>query len=201
MLVSDWYTQAVGIGAAIACGLLIGIERGFNLRHVTEGTRVAGVRTFTLLGLLAGTVGLIGSIGQTLAAGSLIAAAAAILAIGYWNGPDIELRPDATSPVAGISTLGLGFLAGIGNPALAIVGATIGTLVLALKDEVHGLIFKPDEHDVKALVRFAVIAGAVLSFLPSGDYGPFDAGNPQKLWLVVVLVTGVCRLPSTLSDQ
>ena len=83
MLVSDWYAQALGIGAGIACGLLIGIERGFNLRYVTEGTRVAGVRTFTLLGLLAGTAGLIGSIGQTLAAGSLIAAAAAILAIGY----------------------------------------------------------------------------------------------------------------------
>lgn len=190
MLVSDWYTQALGIGAAIACGLLIGIERGFNLRHVTEGTRVAGVRTFTLLGLLAGTAGLIGSIGQTLAAGSLIAAAAAILAIGYWNRPDIALRPDATSPVAGIGTLGLGFLAGSGNPALAIVGATVVTLVLALKDEVHGLIFKLDAHDVKALARFAVIAGAVLPFLPSGDYGPFDAWNPQKLWLVVVLVTG-----------
>jgi uncharacterized membrane protein (DUF4010 family) len=185
-----WYAEAFSVGAAGACGLLIGIERGFNLRHVGEGTRVAGVRTFTLLGLASGIAGLVGSLGQALAAGALVAAAAAVLTIGYAHRPDLKKRPDATSPVAGIVTLGLGFLAGHGNPALAIVGATLVTLVLALKQEVHGLIGKLDEEDVKALARFAVIAGAVLPFLPAGQYGPFGAWNPQKLWLVVVLVTG-----------
>lgn len=186
----DWYSQALSVGTAIACGLLIGIERGFNLRHVEEGKRVAGIRTFTLLGLVAGIAGLIGTQGQAIAAGALIAAAAAILTIGYLHRPDLEKRPDATSPIAGISVLGLGFLAGSGNPALAIVGATLVTLILALKEEVHGLIGKLDEEDVKALARFAVIAGAILPFLPSGQYGPYGAWNPQKLWLVVVLVTG-----------
>jgi uncharacterized membrane protein (DUF4010 family) len=143
-----------------------------------------------LLGLLAGIAGLVGSHGQALAGGALIAGSAAILAIGYWNRPDIAARPDATSPIAGMTTLALGFLAGMGSPALAIVGATLVTLVLALKEEVHGLIGKLDEQDVKALARFAVIAGAVVPFLPSGDYGPYGAWNPQKLWLVVVLVTG-----------
>ena len=186
----DWYTHALALGTAIACGLLIGVERGFDLRNVREGTRVAGVRTFTLLGLIAGIAGLIGSKGQALAAGGIIAACAAILAVGYAHRPRLEERPDATSPIAGIATLGLGFLAGSGNPALAIVGATLATLVLALKEEVHGLIGRLDDEDVKALARFAVIAGAVLPFLPSGHYGPYGAWNPQKLWLVVVLVTG-----------
>ena len=170
--------------------MLIGIERGFNLRHVGEGTGIAGVRTFTLLGLIAGIAGLVGSLDQTVAGGGLIAGAAAILAIGYWNRPDIAVRPDATSPIAGITTLGLGFVPGHGNPALAIVGATVVTMILALKDEVHGLIEKLDEEDVKALARYAVIAGAVLPFLPSGNFGPYGAWNPQKLWLIVVLVTG-----------
>jgi uncharacterized membrane protein (DUF4010 family) len=143
-----------------------------------------------LLGLVSGTAGLLGSLGQAIAAGALIAGAAAILAIGYLHRPDLEKRPDATSPVAGIATLGLGFLAGSGNPALAIVGATLVTLILALKEEMHGLIGRLDEEDVKALARYAVIAGAVLPFLPSGQYGPYSAWNPQKLWLVVVLVTG-----------
>jgi uncharacterized membrane protein (DUF4010 family) len=178
------------VGTAVACGLLIGIERGFNLRHVAEGSRVAGIRTFTLLGLVAGVAGLLGSLGQVIAGGALIAAAAAVLAIGYRNRPDIASRPDATSAVAGLGTLALGFLAGLGNPALAIVGATVATLVLALKEEVHRFIGRLDEEDVKALARFAVIAGAVLPFLPSGEYGPYGAWNPLKLWLVVVLVTG-----------
>ena len=54
----------------------------------------------------------------------------------------------------------------------------------------HGLLDRLDQDDVKALARYAVIAGAVLPFLPSGRYGPLGAWNPQKLWLVVVLVTG-----------
>lgn len=178
------------VGTAIACGLLIGIERGFSLRREGEGTRVAGIRTFTLIGLVSGIAGLIGSMGHSVAAGGLVASAAAILTIGYAHRPDLENRPDATSPIAGITTIGLGFLAGSGNPALAIVGATLMTLVLALKEEVHGLIGKLDEQDVKALARYAVIAGAVLPFLPSGNYGPYGAWNPQNLWLVVVLVTG-----------
>ena len=56
--------------------------------------------------------------------------------------------------------------------------------------ELHGFVDRLDEQDVKALARYAVIAGAVLPFLPNGHYGPFGAWNPQKLWLVVVLVTG-----------
>ena len=186
----DWYGHALALGAAVACGLLIGIERGFNLRDVRDHSRVAGIRTFTLLGVVSGIGGLLGSQGQELTAGALITGAAAILALGYANRPDLETRTDATSPIAGIATLGLGFLAGSGNAALAIVGATLVTLLLALKREVHRLIGRLDEEDVKALARFAVIAGAILPFLPSGSYGPYGAWNPQKLWLVVVIVTG-----------
>ena len=89
-----------------------------------------------------------------------------------------------------MTTLGLGFVAGFGEPGLAIAGATLVTLLLALKREAHHFIDRLDEDDVKALARYAVIAGAVLPFLPNGHYGPLGAWNPQRLWLVVVLVTG-----------
>jgi uncharacterized membrane protein (DUF4010 family) len=184
-----WEEEALAVGTAVAAGLLIGIERGWKLRNVRAGTRVAGVRTFTLLGLLAGLAGLIGSMGQALVAGGVIAAAAAVLAIGYGRRTGAN-RADATTSIAGLVTLGLGFVAGSGNPGLAIAGAALVTLVLALRDEFHGLIDRLDEADVKALARYAVIAGAVLPFLPSGRYGPYGAWDPQKLWWVVVLVTG-----------
>ena len=185
----EWYAQALAVGAAVAAGLLIGIERGWNLRRVKAGTRVAGVRTFTLLGLLAGLAGLLGASGQPIAAGALVAAGAAIVAIGYGRRTGYN-KADATSPIAALVTLGLGVLAGAGNPSLAIAGAALVTLLLALRDELHGLIDRLDEEDVKALARYAVIALAVLPFLPSGRYGPYGAWDPQKLWWVVVLVTG-----------
>jgi uncharacterized membrane protein (DUF4010 family) len=182
--------DALSAGTAIACGLLIGIERGFDLRDLKPGTRVGGVRTFTLIGVVSGLAGLIAHLGQGLAAGALIAGVAAVLAIGYAHRPGLAERPDATTPMAAVATAALGFMAGFGEPGFAIAGATIVTLLLALKSELHGFLDKLDEDDVKALARYAVIAGAILPFLPNGHYGPFGAWNPQRLWLVVVLVTG-----------
>jgi uncharacterized membrane protein (DUF4010 family) len=59
-----------------------------------------------------------------------------------------------------------------------------------MRTELHGFVDRLEAEDVKALARYAVIAGAVLPFLPNGAYGPYGAWNPQRLWLVVVLVTG-----------
>ena len=186
----NWYWQALCVATALACGLLIGIERGFDLRNLKPGTRVAGVRTFSMAGLASGIAGLAGQLGQQFAAGALVAGCVAVLTVGYANRPGIKRTPDATTPMAALTTVGLGFLAGAGEPAFAIAGAAVVTLLLALKSELHGFVDKLDADDVKALARYAVIAGAVLPFLPNGPYGPLGAWNPQKLWLVVVLVTG-----------
>lgn len=185
-----WYWRALCVATGLACGLLIGIERGFDLRGLRAGTRVAGVRTFTLVGLVSGLAGLAGQLGQPLVAGALVAGTAAALTIGYAHRPGLNDKPDATTPVAALVTVGLGFIAGFGEPGFAIAGATIVTFLLALKPQLHGSLHKLDEADVQALARYAVIAGAVLPFLPGGQYGPFGAWNPQRLWLVVVLVTG-----------
>jgi uncharacterized membrane protein (DUF4010 family) len=170
--------------------LLIGIERGFDLRRLESGTRIAGVRTFTLIGLASGVAGLIGALGHGFASGAIVAGSAAVLSVGYAHRPGLGEKPDATTPIAAMVTIGLGFLAGSGNPALAIAGATIVTMILSLKRETHGILNRLDEDDVKALAQYAVIAGAVLPFLPNGRYGPLGAWNPQQLWLVVIIVTG-----------
>jgi len=190
-----WYWQALSVATALACGLLIGIERGWKLKDQKPGTRVAGVRTFSMLGLGSGIAGLLGSMSLVLVSGAIVIAMVAILVIAYSRA--LESHHDATSAVAAIATVAIGFLAGIGNPALAIACAAIGVAFLALRQELHGLIEKLDADDVKALARYAVIAGAILPFLPSGHYGPLGAWNPQRLWLVVVLVTGFSFLATS----
>ena len=184
----NWADEALRIGAAVAAGLLIGIERGWTQRGQRAGTRVAGVRTFTLLGLAGGLGGLLGAKGQTLVAGCIAASAAALLVAGYFK--RLQEKPDATTPVAALATLAVGFLAGSGSAGLALSAAAVAVLVLAMREELHGFVAKLDEHDVKALARFAVIALGVLPFLPNEPMGPYGAWNPWKLWWVVVLVTG-----------
>ncbi|MCF2515303.1 DUF4010 domain-containing protein [Sphingomonas sp. G124] len=184
----DLADEAVRIGAALAAGLLIGIERGWKQRADRAGTRVAGIRTFTLLGLVGGLAGLLGSIGQPLVGGAVALAAAAVLVIGY--APKLKAKGDATSAIAALVTLTIGFIAGSGSAGLAIAAAAVAVLILAMREELHGFVRRLDERDVKALARFAVIALGVLPFLPNEAMGPYLAWNPYKLWWVVVLVTG-----------
>jgi uncharacterized membrane protein (DUF4010 family) len=178
------------VGSAFVVGLLIGIERGWKLRSYPDGSRVAGVRTFTLIGLVGGVAGVLSFTGYTIAGGTIVAIAAAVIAIGYSRFIGANGRPDATSAISAITALALGFLGGSGEPGLAFAGGALVTLVLALRAEMHGFIQRMDEADIKAFARYAVIALAVLPFLPSGRYGPYDAWEPRTLWLVVVLVTG-----------
>jgi uncharacterized membrane protein (DUF4010 family) len=168
--------------------LLLGIERGWKLKTQKAGTRVAGVRTFSMLGLGSGIAGLIGVLGHPIVAAAIVVGAVAIMVIAYAR--ELESRHDSTSAVAAIVTIAIGFLAGSGLAGLAIACAAIAVAFLALRTELHGFVDRLDEQDVKALARYAVIAGAVLPFLPNGHYGPLHAWNPQRLWMVVVLITG-----------
>lgn len=184
----DWWQQAIGLAGALVSGLLIGIERGWTLRRQEPGTRVAGIRTFALLGLSGGVAGLVAVQGAAVAGGALLAGAVAILILAY-SGLLREKR-DATTAVAALLTAGIGFLAGFGSIGLALAAAAATVLLLAMRGELHGFVGRMDAGDVKALARFAVIALGILPFLPDRPMGPFDAWNPAKLWWIIILVTG-----------
>lgn len=174
--------------AALAVGLLLGVERGWSLRGETDGSRVAGIRTFVLLAMAGGIAGVVATSGAPLIAAATFVAAAAILLVAY--APELTQRRDATSAVAAVIALALGAVAGLGRPSLAVAVAAVVLLVLALRAELHGFIDRLEERDVKAMARFAVIALAVLPFLPEGKFGPYLAWDPRQLWWIVVLVTG-----------
>jgi uncharacterized membrane protein (DUF4010 family) len=182
-----WAQDTLSVGSGLIAGVLVGLERGFKLRSQREGHRVAGVRTFSLLGLGAGIAGLISG-DQPFAAGAIVIGMLAFLAIAY--APKLKAQGNVTSPIAAAATIAVAFLGGMGSIGLALACTAIIVIILAMREELHGFVSKLDEADVKALARFVVIALGVLPFLPNQPMGPYGAWNPWKLWWVVVLVTG-----------
>ena len=183
-----WAQHGLRVGVGLMVGILVGLERGFKLKDQPDGRRVAGVRTFSLLGLGGGIAGLVGSMGQVAVAAVMMLGAIGMLAIAY--APRLTAKGDATSPIAAIATLGIAYLSGNGLVGLALAAGAMVVLILAMRDEFHGFVDQLDERDIKSLARFAVISLGVLPFLPDAAYGPYGAWNPSKLWWVVVLVTG-----------
>lgn len=178
------------LALALAVGLLIGLERGWSARDEGAGRRVAGLRTFGLLGLLGGVIGTLGLEVHPLLGAIVLAAAAAALVAGYLRDMRIDNNVSATSTIAALLTLCLGILATNGYPKAAVLVATVAMLVLSLRTQLHGWIARLSETDVQATARFAIITAAVLPLLPDRRFGPYDAWNPRELWLVVILVTG-----------
>ncbi len=190
------------LGIALALGLLIGLERGWSARAEPAGGRVAGIRTFGLVGLVGGLAGVLAASVSEAAAAMLIVATAAALVAGYVRDMTEGDSVSATSTIAALATLALGMLATIpagflstwapsGQPLLAAVAAGSMLLLLAMRQELHAWVRGLSALEIKAVARFALIAIVVWPLLPDVSYGPYDAWNPRDIWFVVVLISGL----------
>lgn len=180
----------LGLAAALACGLVVGFERGWSQRVAAEGQRVAGLRTFALIGLVGGVLGLIGG-DLALAAGVL--GLAVLLGVGYVTAATPQDR-GLTTEVAAVATLVLGALATRGHPALAVGVAAVAAALLEAKAPLHRFLTQMAEAELVAGLKLAVLAVLVLPLLPDTDYGPGGLVNPRELGAIVVALAAVSFL-------
>lgn len=178
-----------GVGLALALGLLVGIQRGWAHRDAEPGSQFAGVRTFGLLGLAGGLAGAFYVWAQIIAI-LILAATAILVLISYYRVSKRSNLVSGTGSLVGLLTMGCGFLAATGNWLAASVVTGSMVLLLSQRTRLHHLVDRLSEKDIRAIAHFALVALVILPLLPDRAYGPYDAWNPQKLWLVVVLVSG-----------
>lgn len=177
-----------GLALALAIGLLIGFERGWQFREEPDGQRVAGVRTFAILGLLGGLAGLTVAGPLLPIALVVVVAAVAMLLIGHAMEMRQEGNVSATAAVAAFATMLLGALASTGQHALAAIAAAAMVTLLSARGPLHRLVEQSSEQDVRALVRLALVAFLVLPLLPDIGMGPYGSLNPRRIWVVVVVI-------------
>lgn len=181
----------IGLAAALMIGLVIGLERGWQQRAVADGGRVAGLRTFALIGLLGGVVGLIGSsvTAPVIAVG--FAGLAVLLALGYWRFGRQRQALGITTEVAALLTFLFGALASLGEPLLATAGAVVSAVLLGFKPRLHSLLEQIDAPELRAVLQLALISAVILPLVPNSGYGPWEVLNPRQIWLMVVLISAI----------
>lgn len=180
-----------GLAVALGIGVLIGIERGWHERESPEGSRVAGIRTFALIGLLGGVWALAGDILGQIVLGFAYAAFAAVMVIVRVRAAAYTKDYGATTLVAALLTFVLGALAVTGEIAVAVPAAVVATLLLGIKPALHGLLERIDYEELLAVLKLLVMSLVLLPILPNQGYGPWEALNPYQLWLMVVLISAI----------
>jgi uncharacterized membrane protein (DUF4010 family) len=176
---------------ALLLGAIVGTQRGWVMRNSLEGSRVAGIRTFSLVGLLGGLIAILADIYSPDLLGFALVALVVLACIAFViqqkKSDDISI----TGVVSLIITFVLGSLAVSGEAVLAAAAAVITAVVLDNKKELHQALQRLQEYELDAALRLLLISIVLLPLLPNQTYGPWGALNPYEIWWMVVLIASI----------
>ncbi|MDG0855820.1 MgtC/SapB family protein [Roseateles puraquae] len=177
-----------GLGLALAAGMLIGTERGWHQRDLPDGHRVAGLRTFALIGVLGGLGGLLAQRWGAVVLIALLVLVGLLLTAGYLITARMHAVMGLTTFVAALATFVIGALATSGAWTLSTVVAVVVLALLQFKRPLHTGIGKLSEAELNSGTQLLLISVVVLPVLPDRGFGPYEALNPYRLWWAVVLL-------------
>ncbi|MDR3415175.1 MAG: MgtC/SapB family protein [Nevskia sp.] len=171
--------------ASLSIGLLLGLERE-RIRSAKAGLRTFGLVALfgTLCGLLSDKTG-----NAWIFPAGLLALGGMMVSSYRRAGPEDD--PGTTSVVALLICFGLGAAIWYGYQHIAVVIALTVTSLLYFKAELHGMTQRLSRQDWISLLQLAVVSLVVLPVLPNTGMGPYGALNPYRIWLMVVLISGL----------
>jgi uncharacterized membrane protein (DUF4010 family) len=174
------------LAIALGLGLIVGLQRE------RAESKLAGLRTFPLVTLLGAVCALLaGAGGGWILAAGLVGVAAATAMGNAAQAGRPEADPGITTEVALLLMYGLGAYAVLGHRGVAVaLGGTIAVL-LHFKAELHGLVARLGDRDLRAIMQLVLIALVILPVLPDDTYGPYAVFNPREMWLMAVLIVGL----------
>lgn len=194
----DHSTLFYRFGIALFIGILVGLQREYSYDEENDpGEKsFAGVRTFALLGMMGCTAALAAELLQSpWAFIGILLPIGALIAIAYFVSAS-HGAIGMTTETAAFITIMAGALAYWEQQAVAVAVAVVTTALLSLKLELHSFVERISREDIVAALKFAIITAIILPVLPNESFfaAPFDVLNPYKIWLMVVLISGISFL-------
>lgn len=185
----------IRFGAALVVGFLVGLQREFASDNRNREI-AAGVRTFALLGAVGFCAALLSELAK---APAIFAAVLAVLGVLFAIGYFLDASggsPGLTTKVSAVLTVIIGALAYYNRLTLVAAAGVAATALLSFKGEMHRFARHLTREDLFAVMKFIMVSAVILPVLPDRNYGPppIDVLNPFKIWLFVVLISGISFL-------
>lgn len=174
------FPNATKIGFAAMLGLLLGIEREWSQKP-------AGLRTFTIISTLGAATVITGESALVILGGLLVVIQGSIFAAGGVLGEDGPYL--LTTSVSMVLAYTIGVLAAHSYFFEAVLTAVITTLLLVLRRELHGFAQNLSKKEIRSAVEFAVIAFVIYPLLPGESVDPWNAVDPQTVWLLIMFIS------------
>jgi len=176
---------------ALLIGALVGIDRE-RKKAAEPGGSFGGIRTHILLALLGAAsarLALERSVWVLVVALAVVGAAIVASYVRGVRGDDEPLG--LTSEMAALAVFLLGAMAASGDAELAVALGVVTSAVLAFKQPLHGAVRRLHTPDVFAGLKLLIASFIVLPLLPDRTMDPWQAINPYKLWLLVIVISAL----------
>lgn len=177
---------------ALLIGALVGVEREKSKKAVDDPS-FGGLRTFILFAEAGAVSAWLSQHLQTpwIFIATILAVSAAVI-----TGYVLESRIKAgavglTTEIAAITVTLLGGVVMYGYAGLAVILAILTSAILAFKQPLHGLVEKLGNDDLYAGLKLLIASFIVLPLLPQNPIDPWQAFNPYKVWLLIILISSM----------
>ena len=172
-------------------GAIIGLERGWDAREQKSGERIAGIRTFALVGLLGGISAVLAQEITEWAFPVLLVSVVAMAIVAYSERLEHIRNFSITGMVGMVLTFCFGAVAVAVDPVIATAAAVVTAIILDNKEEIHGWVNKLKEHELDAALKLLLISVVMLPLLPNEKMGPGGVLNPREIWWMVVMIASI----------
>lgn len=209
---SELFTNLV---LALVFGAAVGLERESSKQGESGTGSVGGIRTFSLIAFTGSLAGIFVIHQYTTLAIVLVAGFILFLISSYAIEAHSTRSFGITSELSALVTFFIGLLVMLNIIPLAVTVAILVILVfvLSLKARTTKLVAGLSRYEIQSFISYAIIALVALPVLPDyayrlkdipllpellagfnvdlGSFETLDLINPRKIWLVVVLITGI----------
>ena len=182
---------AIHLALALLLGAIVGLERGWGARDQKAGERIAGIRTFSLIGFLGGLSAVLSTEISIWAFPALLFCVTAIGLVAYRERLRHVQNFSITGLIGMLLTFCFGAVAVSVDPVIAIAAAVITALILDNKQEIHNWVRKLQAHELDAALKLLLISVVMLPLLPNERLGPGGVLNPREIWWMVVMIASI----------
>jgi len=181
----------IHLAVALLLGAIVGLERGWGAREQQSGERIAGIRTFALVGLLGGLSAVLADAITPWAFPVLLASVVAMAIVGYSQRLEHIRDFSITGLVGLVLTFCFGAVAVAVDPVVATAAAVITAIILDNKEDIHNWLSRLKAHELDAALRLLLITVVLLPLLPDEEMGPGGVLNPREIWWMVVMIASI----------
>jgi len=102
-----------------------------------------------------------------------------------------DIDPGLTTEFAGLLVFGIGADLVLGSLAAATALSGAVAILLQFKRPLHRFVESMGDADMRTVMQFVLMTMVILPIVPNQGFGPYQALNPFKIWLLVVLIVSI----------